>query len=106
MSDQQPKVVFESSLDPRTYDLDGPDLLPHMMDKLNNNVQKFGSAEGWASVLRQEVFGKKELAERYVNSWWAAQRQLEFVERYIINSGSIQNEKLDIIPASDISPLP
>lgn len=107
MTEQPEKVRFESDMDVLSYDLERPDMRPAMLEKIAKNVAKFGSLEGWLQVFRQELWQKRMAADRAVNIWWTNQKQMEFLERFALTSGTEELPGVDPITlrGSD-GPLP
>lgn len=89
------KVLFTSGMTADEYDLESPEMRPLMMEKIANNIAKFGSLEAWLTVFRQELFHHEMQADTKVQQWYRNKKQLEFIENYARTCGTEEMTKID-----------
>lgn len=103
MNENAIPVVFETSIPPQQIDRDvipykieeQPFLRHSMMQKIQGGIKQFGSIEKFIEAFRHELEEKRMAAEYAVQSFEMRRLQMEFLEKYYLESYTKPVEGLD-----------
>ena len=103
MNDKAIPVIFETAIPPQnvnnemiSYNLEEQPFLRHsMMQKITGGIKQFGSIEKFIEAFRSELEEKRMAAEYAVLSFEMRRLQMEFIEKYYLESYTKPIEGLD-----------
>ena len=77
------------------YDLDLPHLRAAMNEKIQNNVNHFGSIERFLAQFSQELIEKRDAAEAAVRTYHMRRIQMEYLSQWVKANSTIKDPALD-----------